>query len=541
MHLGHLSIPAEVGRGPNSLPILDDRVPARPKKSPESAKNIRNASRLHRLFSFPAMLGMILVGRVFYEARSFTVDPDLWWHIKVGQNILATHSWPTTDSFSHSVAGTPWLAYEWLGDVLLGAVERLAGLQGLLLLLVVLGSAIVLALYSYAAMRSGNSKAAFLASLVLCSLAFASFNLRPQMLGYLFIILLLIVLERFRQGNQNALWFIPLLFLVWINAHGSWVIGLGVFFLFWITGCFAFRWGNLETNRWTPKERLSISTVFLFSIAAIPITPYGGQLAAYPFTVATTLPLNVENVMEWQSMPFHLAGGKIFLCLLLGMLVLQVISRFTWRLEEFLLLLFGTWMACLHVRFLLLFVPFFAPLFATMLARWIPSYDRQKDLRIVNASIMAGALAAMVHFFPSQQEMRGIVARTFPAQAVDYMRSHPVPGSLYNTYGFGGYLVWALPQQKVFIDGRGDLYEVGGVFAEYLEVAALKPAAFSVLKAHGIHSCLLERKEALATVLGQLPEWHEVYSDPVSVLFVRRNEVPNEIAVAGKADFLGEE
>ena len=45
-------------------------------------------------FSFPAMLGAILVGRVFYEGRNFFVDPDVWWHIRTGQNILATHRWP---------------------------------------------------------------------------------------------------------------------------------------------------------------------------------------------------------------------------------------------------------------------------------------------------------------------------------------------------------------------------------------------------------------------------------------------------------------
>src|SRR3981081_2126860 len=69
---------------------------------------------MQRVFSFPAMLGSALVGAAFYAARNFAVDPDLWWHAKNGQNILATHYWPTTDPFSFTVAGTPWLSYEWL-------------------------------------------------------------------------------------------------------------------------------------------------------------------------------------------------------------------------------------------------------------------------------------------------------------------------------------------------------------------------------------------------------------------------------------------
>jgi len=94
---------------------------------------------------------------------------------------------------------------------------------------------------------------------------------------------------------------------------------------------------------------------------------------------------------------------------------------------------------------------------------------------------------------------------------------------MYNTYGYGGYLIWALPEQKVFIDGRGDLYERGGTLSDYSEVARLETAAFAVLRSYRIQSCLLRRSEPLATVLGNDSDWHKEYSDDISVLFVRRN------------------
>jgi hypothetical protein len=480
-------------------------------------------SLLRLVFSFPAMLATFLVGRVFYQGRTFFVDPDLWWHIKVGQNILATHHWPTTDPFSFTVGGTPWIAYEWLGDVLLGAVARYGGLLGLDVLLIVLASVVMLALYAYGTLRSGNSKAGFVASGLLCSLAFASFNLRPQMLGYLFLVLVLIALERFRQGHRRTLWFLPPLFLIWINTHGSWVIGLGVIFVFWTSGLLEFRLGGIAAQRWSSTERIRLEFVFLLCLAAIPLTPYGTRLAAYPFTVASALPLNVGNVLEWQPMPFNIAGGKLFLGVVLAFFVAQMVFQLTWRLAEVVLFFGGIMMACLHVRFLLLFVPFFTPLFATLLARWLPPYDRNKDRYVLNAVLMAAVVVAMVKYFPTRTDVKGIVARSFPARAVEYLHQHPVSGPMYNTYGYGGYLIWALPEKKVFIDGRGDLYEDGGVFSEYLEVADLKPAAFTVLRAHGIRACLLERKEALATVLSAHPDWEQRYSDDVSVLLVRRD------------------
>jgi hypothetical protein len=481
------------------------------------------------------MLAILLVGRVFYEARAFFVDPDLWWHIKIGQNILATHHWPTTDPFSFTVAGNPWIAYEWLGDVLLGTVARFGGLLGLEILLFGLASAVTLALYAYGTLRSRNSKAGFISAGVLCSLAFASFSLRPQMLGHFFLVLTLIALERFRQGKQRVAWFLPPLFLIWINTHGSWVIGLGVMFVFLASGFVEFHWGSIQAQCWSRAERIRLEAILLLSLATIPCTPYGTRLAAYPFTVASNLPLNVGNILEWQPMPFNIVGGKLFLAIVLGFFVAQLLSPLTLRLSEVILLFGGIVMACLHVRFLLLFVPFAAPIFAVVLARWLPPYDRKKDRPILNAVLMIAAAVAMVRYFPTRADLEKVVARAFPVRAVEYLRQHPVPGPMFNSYGYGGYLVGMLPEQKVFIDGRGDLYEDAGVFGEYLELSDLKPAAFQVLRAHNIQSCLLDNKEALATVLAVQPDWEKRYADGVSVLFVRRNPSYSEDAIVGQA------
>src|ERR1700748_1906612 len=116
-------------------------------------------SALQMIFSFPALLAMFLVGRVFYEARDFAVDPDVWWHVRVGQDILARHTWATTDPYSHTVAGNPWMAYEWLGDVVIGLAAKLGGIVGLAVLLFLTASAVMLALYAYATRRGGNCKA----------------------------------------------------------------------------------------------------------------------------------------------------------------------------------------------------------------------------------------------------------------------------------------------------------------------------------------------------------------------------------------------
>lgn len=470
-------------------------------------------------FSFPAMLGTFVVGAAFYCGRAFVVDPDLWWHAKTGQTILATHHWPTTDPFSFTVHGAPWMAYEWGGEVLIGWASRIGGVRALDFLLIGLSAAIMVALYVLGTIRSGKSKAGFLAALALLPLANPSFTLRPQMAGYLFLVLTLIALELFRQGKRWAVWFLPAMMLAWVNTHGSFIIGLGTILLYWICGLAEFRRGGVAAKRWSAKERRSLGMVFLLCLAVLPITPYGTRLAVYPFSMAFSQPLNVATILEWQSMPFNLLGGKIFLGIVLGIFAAQAAFGLEWRIEEFLLFIFGTAMACLHIRFILLFVPFVAPLLAVVVARWMDSYKRAKDQYALNAVIMAGLLATMVHYSPTRASLDAIVATDFPVHAVEYLREHPVAGPMLDSYGFGGYLVGA--GYQTFIDGRGDLFERGGVLGDWTQLASLKPGGLDVLRRYRIQACLLKRDEPLSVALTASPEWRRVYLDDVAALYVR--------------------
>src|SRR5262249_32892821 len=158
-----------------------------------------------------------------------------------------------------------------------------------------------------------------------------------------------------------------------------------------------------------------------------PLTPYGTQLAVYPFDMMFNQPLNVANIREWHSMPFNQIYGKLFLGVIVLIVILQIAFRFTWRLEELLLAVGGTAMACVHARMLLIFVPFVVPILATMLARWTPPYYRTKDQYVLNALIMGGILVAMIHYAPSRGALQERVDRDFPVAAVAYLNTHKVP------------------------------------------------------------------------------------------------------------------
>ena len=447
---------------------------------------------LRNVFSFPVLLGALLVAGIFALIRIPQFDPDVWWHIKVGEGILETHHLPTYDVYSFTAQGAPWIAYSWLGDVFLAAAQRAAGIQGVVALGLVLGCAIIVSLYTWATLRCGDSKAAFVASVAVLVLVNVSLTLRPQMLAYLYLILTLIVLELFRKGRQRVVWLLPPLFVLWVNTHSSFTIGLGVTAVYWAAGLVEFRSAGLEARRWTTAQRLRLESAFALCLLALTITPYGTRLAFYPFNYAVALPLGVATVQEWQPIPFGMLFGKVFLVLFLAFVAAQCTLRATWRLGEFVLFLFAAFMTCLHARFILVFVPFFVPMLATLLTRWVPPYDRAIDRRGLNAALVAVIAGGVIAFFPSASQLQESIAKRSPVEAAEYLRHHVVPAPWYNNYGFGGYLVWSLtPAHRVFIDGRSDLYEPVGVLADYLRVSEIKTGGLAVLDEYGINSCLL--------------------------------------------------
>jgi hypothetical protein len=476
-----------------------------------------------KMISFPALMGALLVGAMFIPLRNFAVDPDVWWHIKVGATILSTHHFPTIDTYSFTASGSPWIAYEWLGEVMLGFVEHSGGLQGLMGLDLGLSIAITIALYGLATLRSKNSKGAFLACLLALPLTYVPLTLRPQMWGYLFLLLTLIVLERFREGQTRGLWFLPPMFLLWVNIHGSFVLGLFALGVYWASGLAKIHWGNLESRLWTAAERLRLELVALLILVALTLTPYGTQVCLYPLDMAFSQPINVGNIQEWQSMAFGELYGKIFLALIIGFITAQITLRPTWRLEELILVLTGIIGGCIHIRFVLAFVPFCVPMLAVILSRGFPAYEPDNDKYALNAILMVLVAGAIAWFFPSRAYLQTKMAENWPARAVAYLKLHPTPKPMFNSYGYGGYLVYQLSDvNKVFIDGRGDLYERRGVLADYLTISRLGVAAPVLLDAYGIQSCLIAHDDGLRTFLDASPGWQRVHTDPVSVLFVRR-------------------
>jgi hypothetical protein len=491
---------------------------------------------LRRVISFPALMAVLLVAVALIGAQDRLIDPDTWWHVTVGEQILKTHTWPTYDTYSFTAHGTNWIAYEWLGEAVLALAARAGGLLGLAMFQKAIVALVALLLYYYAYLRSKNAKAACIASTIVLPIAPMAFTLRPQMIGYVFLVLTLICLERFRQGHTKSLWFLPPLFAVWVNTHGTFVFGLFVMGLYWVTGLIAFHAGGLVAERLPQSQRVQLLLTLLLCVLALLVTPYGSQIAADPIEMATAQPLNIANVQEWLPLSLSMPLGEYFLLFAIALFLAQVTLRLTYKLEDMAMVLFGAYAMCAHMRFAIVFVIFLAPILAGFMARWVPAYDAAKDRYLLNFALIALVIFALVKLRPSRNELENTVANDYPVRAVEYLRHHPQPTGMFNEYGWGGYLISQLsPEHKVFIDGRTDLYEYSGVFPDYLSIASAQPEALRLAARCNVQSVLVKGDSPLALLLAASPDWRQVYADQLAAIFVRTGRPEQGLQVPGAA------
>jgi hypothetical protein len=484
--------------------------------------------RLRTLASFPVLLGVILVAGVFATtlARGTSgaialQEPDTWWHIAVGEQILKTHHFPLADKYSFTATGQKWIASEWLGEIAIAEANRSAGFVGVVSLLFVFSAAVMVLLYYLAYLRSGSWQAAFLVCAVFLALGLFFFTARPQLMGYTLLLIELICLERFRLGKQRQLWALPFLFLVWVNLHGSFVLGLLSLAVYAIGGLVLIRAGGIRSTLWTADQRRHLAWIAPLCLAALFVTPYGSQLAFYPFRVAFTQPMNIANIAEWQPMRFDLPIGKEVLLVLLIFLIALFCLQPVFRLDEVALFLPALYGSMVHRRMAFFLMIVFVPILAKMAARFLPSYRPEIDKYLLNFALVAAMLFGAAHFATNNQLLSQKLSEHFPVRAVDFLRRHRVDAPMYNEYGWGGYLIWAFPEKKVFVDGRTDLYEYPGVFGDYLAISRLDPQAFNLLRKYGVGMCLLERNGPLGTALRAMPDWRLAYEDDLSAVFVR--------------------
>jgi hypothetical protein len=482
------------------------------------------------------MLAGMLVLLAVLTVRARFNDPDMWWHLKTGQLIWNTHSIPRVDTFSYTVAGRPWIAQEWLSQLTIYGAYHFGGYKGLMLWLCLLTSLIFIGAYVLSSLYSSNAKVALLGALTTWLFATVGLAVRPHMIGYLLLVVELLVVYLARTRDRRWFFTLPLLFAVWVNCHSSFFFGLVILTVYLFCSFWNFRVGLLACRRWSRRDRRVLMVALALSIAALFINPVGPRLLTYPLDVMFHQKANLLLITEWQQPDFAAARS---LGLLVGVgliLLIPLLRRSDLWFDELLLTGITFWFAVRHERMEFLFGIVAAPVLCRLLADAWENYEFHRDCILPNAVTMGLIALALLLAFPSRVQLQQQVENGNPVKALDFIRKSRLSGNMLNDYAFGGYLIWAAPEHKVFIDGRADIYDPAGLMLEYGMWNSAESDEAALLKKYHISFCLLPRNSRVARILQLLPGWKLVYSDKFSAVMAtfKAQELSHPLAAAGR-------
>jgi hypothetical protein len=476
-----------------------------------------------KIFSFPALLAVVLGGSIFIFDSGSIADPDIWWHLRNAEVFVQSHSVVHHDVYSFTAAGSRWINEAWLSELPYYYGWRWFGIRGIYLVMLAEVELILFGVFGLAYLKSGNVKAAFTASWLAVWLATVSFGPRTLLAGWICLVAELFLFAEFRRG-KDWMWLLPPLFVLWANLHGSWLIGMVLFWVFFAAGFLEGSWGRIDAMPWTRAQRRKLAFVGVLSTAGLFLNPYTYHLVFYPFNFAFRQRLNVNHVDEWMSLDFHEVRGKFFFLMLAATLILALARKRRWRVDELAFLIIGYYGAMTYSRFLFLAAILLTPILAAELD-FFPHYRREVDKPWLNAILIVVVLAGCIWRFPSSDYLLRDTVRNYPVKALPYLRQVRPAGRVFNDCLWGGYLIWNARNIPVFIDSRIDIYEYSGVFADYLDALGVTNT-LEILNKYHIRYVLFPQESSVAYLLSHSSGWKTSYQDGTTVMLERVGAFP---------------
>lgn len=478
---------------------------------------------ISRVFSFPALLTLLVlvspmfISDGFHSASYVFSDEDIWWHLHNAQRLFAEHHAIQQDAYTYTVAGKAWLNPEAGAELPYYFAWRMFGLPGIYYVSLAVTCALAGGILLLCYLRSRSVKTSVVPALLGVLLLSASMGPRTILFGWCLFIAELVLLELHRQGRDH-LWLLPLLFMLWINVHASYLVGMVYFAMYVAAGLLDGTWGKLEARRWASAERPKLFAIVALSLAGIFINPYGWRLVFYPLDVAFHQKLTTSYIQEWQSLQFSDPRAIIAFGILGAMFLLSLTSSRRWALHDALFWMLAFYGAFTHMRFVVLVGIVVCPMLAGMLPR-LP-YAADRDRPSVAAPLLFGLAALFGAFLPNQRAMEGVLRQHYPAGALQWLRAHP-SGRVFNAFEWGGYLNFRDPQLPVFMDGRMDVFDHAGILADYIHATSLQDS-LAILDRYRVQAVLMPGDAPLIYLLQHSEGWRFAYRDSVSVLLQRQ-------------------
>jgi hypothetical protein len=440
-------------------------------------------------------------------------DPDYFWHVTTGRMVLESGRIPTTDPFSFTWHGEPWIADQWLGQALIAVIQDHLGVVVLLIgfgALAALGPALV----AEAMRRDGAHIGVVLALAVLASAALLTqVTARPQVISFALMGLLLVILISIRPASRFLLVVPPLLFLVWANTHGFFIVGLSVGFVYMVT--------TLLGRTAMKERRLAVVAVGLLSVGAAALTPQGVEGIVYAASFGNLDDWVGQRIAEWQSPDFHDPQFLPFLLLLVTFVIYGTRGVPGWLTIVGIL---GLVLGLLAVRSIgigsIMMLP--AVTLSTSHRLEVSRLEVSEPARRwLEVAIATGGAAILLTYTITNYPIRA-KADFLPVAGTEVLSEVRPDARVLASFGWGGYVLHELHERggRVFVDGRMPKYRPD-LMEDYDMIVNADRGWVRLVADYDVEAMLLRPSAVITKGIAQDAGWCEVYRDEVQVLLLR--------------------
>jgi hypothetical protein len=468
-----------------------------------------------------------------------SADSDPALHRRLGDWMIQHHAIVSEDNLLHTYHGSA-VAKEWASEILFAGASHWLGWNGFVLIAAGLIATCFWLLHRQLVAEGCDAVLAtglVLAAMLACSMHWLA---RPLLFTHLLALVFAWQLRWFQQGRVSArrlFMFLTPLMVLWANLHGAFMTGLVLIGMHAAGSAIDARRQSVAPVKW----KLLIG-LFLVCGAASLANPMGWKVYAHIVNFFRSRELSTVTT-EFASPNFHTAGMRGMLFLLLLLAVTLMIVRPKVHATD--VLVIGGWgcLALLSARN----VPIFALVTTPYLAQWLTEFARSDDnsrwYRLYRESmeselavnhkagrvLMIAAFVCVLLLMAKPAIVGGapILSTDFPSSrypiaAVDYLRTHPqmVHGQMFNCFLWGGFLDFALPEWKPFIDSRTDMYGLDLVH-EFKTANDPKPGWETVFAKYNVGWTILPVQHPLNQILQLRPDWQPVFSNQLAVVFAR--------------------
>jgi hypothetical protein len=464
---------------------------------------------------------------LYFAAMPLFADPDTSWHLATGDLIIREGALPPTDPWSFASAGQPWYIISWFWDIVLAGINRLFGLSGVSVFAHGATAALAAFLAFSLTQRERVGSDALIFTLLIAGLCFLEFaQPRPQIIGYFCIVWTHLLLHQSRSDERSRrLWILPVLMVLWVNNHGSFLVG------FTLLGAYGLE--ALIARRWTWFKHLFL--IGMVCVPALLINPYGFHIYT---AVRQTLNGVAEHfIVEWLPFVFGNSLGMSIWFLLF--LVMGCVREPKVPLADKIVSLLWLLAMFFSTRNGAVFFLVSAPAVAISLQAFS---EQLASIRTVRPDVLQGlnkpgqrvrmfAATAVIFLISATMlsTIRGnsaFVLESDPGPAVAWLKEHATGKRILVDYGYGGRVIYetrgAVP---IFVDGRSGTAYSKEVITEYMTFLFLQKGWDVIIDKYHIDGIFVPNITLFAVAYsnGQYRDkWKEVYRDGEASIYMRK-------------------